>query len=79
MYAALSSQKQNSDDGIYVIKTGVDNATLTGQIESWNGSPTLSTWSDDPCNLINGTNIPLLSPNLTTKDTVYGFNSDICR
>lgn len=47
-------QKNNTDNGEMVVRTGVTNSKEFGRIMSWNGQTQLDHWNGT-CNLINGT------------------------
>jgi hypothetical protein len=45
----------------------------------FNGEPTVSYWTNDYANMINGTDSTIWHPDTTVHDQVYIFTSDLCR
>ncbi|KAL0965973.1 hypothetical protein UPYG_G00288920 [Umbra pygmaea] len=72
--------KQNaSDDGEYVFLTGQLDYHNYALIDQWKGRSSLDWWTTDECNMINGTNGASFHPIITKNETLYMFNSDLCR
>uniref|UniRef100_A0AAY5K9H8 Scavenger receptor class B, member 2c n=1 Tax=Esox lucius TaxID=8010 RepID=A0AAY5K9H8_ESOLU len=72
--------KQNaSDDGEYVFLTGQQDYQDFAVIDQWKGQSVLNWWTTDECNMINGTNGASFHPIITKNETLYMFNSDLCR
>jgi lysosome membrane protein 2 len=92
---AFYRYKNNSDDGAYVVRTGVSNSQNFGRIVTWENSSALNWWhappvrDEDPlstppendkyCNMINGTDGSVFPPFLTEESLIRIFVTDICR
>lgn len=76
---ALFRNKNNTDDGVYTVETGITRPERLAKITAWNGKPKLSAWSGDTCNALNGTQGDIFSPYITKDSTVTVFSTDICR
>lgn len=61
------------------ILTGKDDITQVGKILTWNNLIKLPFWDSDLANQIQGSDGSLFGPFKTKKDTLYVFNSDVCR
>ncbi|XP_054468024.1 lysosome membrane protein 2c [Anoplopoma fimbria] len=68
-----------SNDGEYVFFTGQQNYKDFARVDTWNSESTLSWWTSDECNMINGTNGASFHPVITKNETLYMFSSDLCR
>ncbi|XP_051269311.1 lysosome membrane protein 2c [Dicentrarchus labrax] len=68
-----------SNDGEYVFFTGQQNYKDFARVDTWNGESSLSWWTSDECNMINGTNGASFHPVITKNETLYMFSSDLCR
>ncbi|KAL4230682.1 Lysosome membrane protein 2 [Mactra antiquata] len=68
-----------TDDGVYNIKTGADDVSQFGIIKNWNYANSLSFWTSDTCNMLNGTDGTIFHPFTKKSDTLYVFSSDLCR
>jgi len=71
--------KNGSDEGVLEVKTGVDDPANFGKIVSWNGQTELSFWTDQYCNMINGTDGSIFPPFVTRDRVVRLFSADLCR
>ena len=69
----------NSDDGLYLVNSGRSKILDTNLIERWNGNEMLSWWSTPQANMINGTDGVFSTPKVNTSQTIYIFNTDLCR
>lgn len=69
----------NSDDGVYLAKTGKDCISDANTLERWNFDTSLNFWYDDQANMINGTDGTFFNPRVSPSDELYLYNSDICR
>lgn len=69
----------NSDDGLYLVKTGKNNVNQANQISKWNGNDMVSWWTTNQSNMINGTDGTFMSPKVDTSKKLYGFVTDVCR
>jgi len=69
----------NSDDGLYLVKSGRNNIMDTNIIERWNGNKTLSWWSTPEANMINGTDGVFAPPKVNSTQKIAIFNTDLCR
>ncbi|CAG7833576.1 unnamed protein product [Allacma fusca] len=84
---AFYKSKNNSHDGLYKIKRGIDNHKTFGNILAWEGEAELSWWTDPKlpsyeeqyCNKINGSDGSLFPPFVTKERTMRIFVDDICR
>lgn len=78
-------KKNNTDDGLYEIYTGVDNMDKLGVIRKWQKKRTIKTWLNQSngatsiCNMINGTDDTIYPPKVKPKGFQSIFSTDICR
>lgn len=68
-----------SNDGEYVFFTGQQNYKDFTRVDTWNGESSLSWWTSDECNMINGTNGASFHPVITKNEKLDMFSSDLCR
>ncbi|XP_028273047.1 lysosome membrane protein 2c [Parambassis ranga] len=68
-----------SNDGEYVFFTGQQDYKDFTRVDTWNGESSLSWWTSDECNMINGTNGASFHPVINKKEKLYMFSSDLCR
>nr|XP_043868769.1 lysosome membrane protein 2c [Solea senegalensis] len=68
-----------SNDGEYMFFTGQQNYKDFARVDTWNGESSLSWWTSDECNMINGTNGASFHPVVTKTEALYMFSSDLCR
>lgn len=66
------------DDGVDV-EHEKDRIKKVGNIEAFNGQSTVSFWSTERADMINGTDSTLWHPDTTVDDEVYIFTADLCR
>jgi len=66
-------------NGVGVDSDGVERIDWAGTIEKFNYSSSLSIWSDQYANMINGTDGTTWHPNATKDERIYMFFPDICR
>jgi lysosome membrane protein 2 len=81
-YASVEGAGLNTfliNSGVDVHKDDVDRLKQVGNIEGMNGQSTVSYWSNDYANMINGTDSTIWHPDTHTDDEVYIFSSDLCR
>jgi lysosome membrane protein 2 len=71
--------KNGSDDGRYNVYTGTDNLSQFVHIHTWKDQASLSMWSSDECNEINGTDGTMFNPFVDKSKRQYIFTSDLCR
>jgi lysosome membrane protein 2 len=67
-----------TDDGDLEIFTGVKDIKKLGLVDKWKGSSSLPYWHDS-CNNISGSDGTLWHPFVEKTDTLYIFNTDLCR
>ncbi|CAF3124597.1 unnamed protein product, partial [Rotaria sp. Silwood2] len=58
---------------------GIERIDPAGTIERFNHLTSLSIWSDQYANMINGTDGTMWHPNATKDERTYAFIPDICR
>jgi len=82
----LSFQVSGAGANTFLINNGVDvhknNTTRikqVGNIERFNFKTSVSYWSNEYANRINGTDSTIWHPDTKTTDQIYTFISDICR
>ncbi|XP_053709141.1 lysosome membrane protein 2c [Synchiropus splendidus] len=75
----LFYKNNGSNDGQYVFRTGLDDYKDFARVDTWKGESSLSWWSSDQCNMINGTNGASFHPVIRKNETLYMFSSDLCR
>ncbi|KAM9306780.1 lysosome membrane protein 2c isoform 2-T2 [Pholidichthys leucotaenia] len=68
-----------SNDGEYVFFTGQQNYKDFARVDTWNSKSSLSWWTSEECNMINGTNGASFHPVITKNEMLYMFSSDLCR
>ncbi len=67
------------NSGVDVHKDDVNRLKQVGNIEGFNGESTISYWSNDYANMINGTDSTIWHPDAHNDDEVYIFSADVCR
>ena len=77
----LHSQRNDSGNGTYVIRTGMDDIYTLGRIKLWENQEYMDVWADENsfCNRISGTDGLIFPPFTDTNSLIEVFNSDICR
>ncbi|XP_067663480.1 lysosome membrane protein 2-like [Haliotis asinina] len=75
----LFYNQNGSDDGVYNINTGVNDASQFAVIRSWNYNSSLPYWTSVAANMINGTDGTMFPPFVDKSQPLYLFSSDICR
>ncbi|XP_036444566.1 lysosome membrane protein 2c [Colossoma macropomum] len=78
-YFGLFYKMNGTNDGEYVFFTGKQNYQDFARVDLWKGQSSLSWWSSDECNMINGTNGASFHPVITKTERLYMFSSDLCR
>lgn len=63
----------------YRMHTGKGDPSKMNKILAYNGHEVLFSWFDDTCNMIRGTDGNGFAPGLSTSDTLYIFNGQLCR
>lgn len=71
--------KNATDDGLFTVFTGTDDQSKTNFINNWNGEEKLNFWSEDTCNMLNGTSIETGPPIKGPQDSYTFFQSFFCR
>lgn len=74
-------QKNNTDDGLYEVRLGIDDKEKIGQIITWNNQTETTKYGGPTCNKIHGTDSTVYRPNLQDDDakSLYIYNTDACR
>ncbi len=67
------------NNGIDVYKNESDRLKKAGNIEQYNGHSSVSYWSNQYANMINGTDSAIWHSGATKDDQVYIFSPDLCR
>lgn len=75
----LFYEKNGTDDGVYLIDSGIKSISHFGQIQFWNGQKKLNYWNSDNANMINGSDGTIYPPWTQTSETKFLFSSDLCR
>lgn len=78
-FFGLFAGKNDSYDGVYVVDSGKNDSARTSTIDTYNGNSSLTYWSTDTANMINGTDGTYYHPFINTDEPIYVFSSDICR
>ncbi|XP_067848532.1 lysosome membrane protein 2-like [Heptranchias perlo] len=68
-----------TNDGEYVFNTGKNDYMEFTKIITWKGQKSLSWWTSNSSNMINGTDGASFHPLIKKDETLYLFASDICR
>ncbi|CAG7823254.1 unnamed protein product [Allacma fusca] len=76
---SLLKNKNGTDDGWLVVKSGLESPDQLGKIVSYNNETFLKHWRNDTCNSINGTDGTMFPPFLTRDSIVHIFSPPICR
>jgi hypothetical protein len=71
--------KNETADGPFEVKTGIDDILEFTKLVSYKGKKTLSNWAGPYCNMINGTDGSQFHPEIDKKEILYVFNTDLCR
>lgn len=75
----LFYKMNGTDDGDYVFYSGTQNYKDFARVASWKGQSSLTWWTSDESNMINGTNGASFHPIIHANETLYMFSSDLCR
>uniref|UniRef100_UPI0037E9605A lysosome membrane protein 2-like isoform X2 n=1 Tax=Semicossyphus pulcher TaxID=241346 RepID=UPI0037E9605A len=75
----LMYKKNESNDGEFVYHTGQQNYMDYGRVETWKGERTVSFWTSDQSNSINGSDGSAFHPLLSKSERIYIFTPDLCR
>ncbi|XP_037991073.1 lysosome membrane protein 2 isoform X1 [Motacilla alba alba] len=75
----LFSKMNGTDDGEYVFLSGETNYLNFSRIVEWKGKESLSWWTTEACNMINGTDGTSFHPLISKDENIYIFSSDFCR
>ncbi|CAL8138190.1 unnamed protein product [Orchesella dallaii] len=75
----LQYGKNDTDQGLFEVFTGVQDTDKFGVVASWNGSPDMPWWEDDNCKKIRGTDGSIFQPFVTTDRKLDMFSPDLCR
>ncbi len=67
------------NNGIDVFKNESDRLKKAGNIEGYNGQPSVSYWTNQYANMINGTDSTIWHEGATKDDQVYIYSPDLCR
>lgn len=67
------------NNGIDVYKNESDRLKKAGNIERYNGQPSVSYWTNEYANMINGTDSTIWHAGATKNDQVYIYSPDLCR
>lgn len=76
---SLFGNKNNTDDGVYTVQTGITRPEELAQITAWNGKPYGTAWGAPTCNAVNGTQGDIFSPYITKDSSISVYSTDICR
>uniref|UniRef100_A0A8C9TBR0 Scavenger receptor class B member 2 n=1 Tax=Scleropages formosus TaxID=113540 RepID=A0A8C9TBR0_SCLFO len=68
-----------TDDGEYFFFTGKDNYKDFSRVAEWRGESSLTWWTTNECNMINGTIASTFHPIVEKNEVIYIFSSDLCR
>jgi hypothetical protein len=75
----LFIQRNNSDEGVYEVHSGISDYERLGEMASYNWKTHLSAWPSEPCNMINGSDGSVLPSQLSRDSILRGFHPDVCR
>ena len=78
-HVSLQLNDSINDTRPSIIHTGVDDVTLVGQFQQWDGLTELNLWPGDSANDINGTEGLLFRPLLKEGDNLTVFVDDVAR
>ena len=67
------------NNGIDLHKNESDRIKKAGNIERYNAEPSVSYWTNEYANMINGTDSTIWHEGATKDDQVYIFSPDLCR
>ncbi|XP_030305890.1 lysosome membrane protein 2 isoform X2 [Calypte anna] len=73
------SKMNGTDDGEYVFLSGETDYLNFSRIVEWKGKESLSWWTTEACNMINGTDGTAFHPLISKDENIYIFSSDFCR
>ncbi|XP_017266073.1 lysosome membrane protein 2c [Kryptolebias marmoratus] len=78
-FFGLFYKSNATSDGNYVFFTGLQDYRDFARVDTWRGDSSVSWWTSDECNMINGTNGAFFHPVLSKNEVLYMFSSDLCR
>ncbi|XP_055324872.1 sensory neuron membrane protein 2 [Sitodiplosis mosellana] len=85
MRFSLFGHKNNTDDGLFEIHSGVGDIEKLGAIRKWNNRHAIKAWMNatdggkSTCNFINGTDSTVYAPHIKPNAYLDIFATDICR
>jgi len=71
--------KNNTNDGTYTVYTGAQGMDNYMNIYSWKGKTEVDFWSENTCNMINGTEGSQFPRPLLRENDVLMFTAELCR
>ena len=71
--------KNNSVSEVWETLTGVEDVRDVAKVVSYDGQYQLDWWAGGRCNDIRGTDGSLFHPGVSTNETLYIFNRDLCQ
>ncbi|CAH0389943.1 unnamed protein product [Bemisia tabaci] len=74
---SLFGYKNNSDEGVMEVHSGVTRPDLMGTLVSWNGREKTSAWPE-PCNQVTGADITLPPSRPAHHKQILIFSTDVC-
>ncbi|KAL6096736.1 cd36 [Pungitius sinensis] len=75
----LMYKKNGTDSGEFVYHTGKQNSMDYGRVDTWKGQRTLTFWTSNQSNSINGSDGSAFHPLLDRNERIYIFTPDLCR
>ncbi len=70
----------NTNDGLYEILTGKgDSNENRGEVYRWDNSTSLDYWASEYCNMINGTDGTIYPTDISKKEKLFIFSTEVCR
>ncbi|CAG7709953.1 unnamed protein product, partial [Allacma fusca] len=76
---AFFKDKNGTDDGWFVVRSGLTESKDVAKIVSYNGNRVMPYWRGDACNTLNGTDGTFFPPGITKDAIVHIFAPQMCR
>jgi len=71
--------KNNSEEGVYEARTGLQDVMKVGEIVSYQDKYKLEFWNTEDCNTIRGTDGTMFHPDVERNETLHIFNMNLCQ
>ncbi|KAG9487610.1 scavenger receptor class B member 1 isoform X2 [Eleutherodactylus coqui] len=75
----LFADFNNSNTGVFLVNTGVEDISKVQMIDTWNGLKEVNFWNSEQANMVNGTAGQMWPPFRTPSEPLEFYSPDACR